>query len=466
MDLTLQRLVFFALCSCWLAIAHATLMTQQEAASSGNRACKPAGGGMVDCIDVETPPAAPANDPSIQPLPAMQYPGESIPAPSVEPPIKPALDDVPAALPGNQLTLGWDINFGTTAQYWEIWDNGELRVRTQSFTQRTLLTSKDSAAKAVSVQSGVYTLADLAPGRHEIQIRLCNTGTKNEPVCTLLNANTWVGGAKGDGKPSAPEIEWLPAVTTGEPVKITWHLWWGTPGHYWQVVDDKKVLFESTAFGEDESNSQMGETTLTGLAPGKHNLSVRLCTKLACTPSEVYALEVVGTQLSGIVPQLALGGSTADSYILAWSLPVAAAPNAPLRWQLFDADSKIAFGDIQKHTVQCQQGVEESAQTVSATRSYCGRVRILRAEVPVHMAVQVCFDDDDCRVSQPLAIADAATAPQPTAPAANLSKNPPPPTAEDMESPAQTPAASMPAAIDQNSKPFDLPDNSTRVPAK
>ncbi|GGP19181.1 hypothetical protein GCM10010970_09340 [Silvimonas iriomotensis] len=440
-------------------------MTPQEAASSGNRACKPASGGMVDCIDVEAPPAAPANDPSIQALPAMQYPGQSIPAPSVEPPIKPAMDEVPASLPGNQLTIGWDINFGTTAQYWEIWDNGELRVRTQSFTQRTLLTSKDSAAKAVSVQSGVYTLTDLAPGRHELQIRLCNTGTKNEPVCTLLGANTWVGGAKGDGKPSAPEIEWLPTVTTGEPIKLTWHLWWGTPGHYWQVLDDKKVLFESSAFGEDDAHSQMGETTLTGLAPGKHQLSVRLCTKLACTPSDVYAVEVVSAQPSSVVPQLALSGTTADSYILAWSLPVAAAPNAPLRWQLFDTDARTAFGDIQKRAVQCPQGVEEAAQTVSSTRSYCGKVRILRTEAPVHMAVQVCFDDDDCRESQPLAIADATTAIPPAAPAPAISKVPPASTVDDMEPPAAAPATAAPAT-DQNSKPFDLPDNYTRVPTR
>ncbi|MBB5190511.1 hypothetical protein HNQ50_001233 [Silvimonas terrae] len=439
-------------------MAHATLMTPQEAAASGDRACKPAAGGMLDCIDVDAPAAAPANDASIQPLPAMQYPGESIPAPTVEPPIKPALDDVPATLPGNQLTLGWDINFGTTAQYWEIWDNGQLRARTQSFTQRTLLTSKDSAAKAISVQSGVYTLTDLAPGRHEIQIKLCNTGTRGEPVCTPLAINTWVGGDKGDGKPSAPEIEWLPSFTTGEPVKITWHLWWGTPGHYWQVLDDKKVLYESSAFGEDSAHSQMGETTLNGLSPGKHNLSVRLCSKLACTPSDMFTVEVVSTQPSGTVPQLALGATTADSYILAWSLPVAAAPNAPLRWQLVDADSNVGFGDVQKRAVQCNQGVEESVQTVTSTRSYCGKVRILRTESPARMAVQVCFDDDDCRLSAPLPLAEiaaqAATQPAP----AMISKTASEPAAEAAP-PVATPA-------DADSKPFDLPDNLTRTPSR
>lgn len=460
------------------APARAVIMTPQEAAAAGERACKPATGGMLDCIDIDTTPAAPANDPSIQPLPTMQYSGDQYPAASVEPPIRPALDEVPASLPSNRVTLGWDINFGTTAQYWEVWDNGELRMRSQTFTQRTLLTSKDSAAKAISVQSGVYTLTDMATGRHDLLVRLCNTGPDGEPACTPLHASTWVGAEKKDEKPSAPAIDWLPAVTTGEPVKIDWHLWWGTPGHYWQVLDQRKVLYESASFTEDTPNSQSAGTTISGLAPGKHVLSVRLCSKLACASSDPYPLEVVSTSPSPTMPQLAINSGTADSYILAWSLPLAAATNAPVSWQLLDADANAPLGGVQKQAAICNQGVVESRQSVVSTRSYCGQIRILRDQTPARVAVEVCFADDDCRASSPLVMAtadvppvsqvpvtadDTAASPKAAATATSATSADTGMSSQPAVNADKTTGASSTNSDDMDNKPFDLPSN---LPAK
>ncbi|KPC55337.1 chitinase N-terminal domain-containing protein [Amantichitinum ursilacus] len=399
----------------WAACAHAALLTPEEAQQPGNRVCKPAKGGMLDCTDLAEPDPAPSNDASIQPLPAIKYSGEHFPAPTAEAPIKPALDTIPEKLDSDSVRIGWDINFGTTAQYWEIYDNGVLAMRSQEFTQRTLVSSskQDISARAVSVQSGEYTLRRLAAGRHLFEVRLCNANVDGSPLCTSVTGNTWVGDVDQTlGSPSTPEIEWLPSVSTGEPVELTWHMWWGVPGHYWQVLDQGRVVYESTTFNENTDHTQSASTQLRDLAAGTHALTVRLCSKLDCADSEAYPLEVM---LAGVdaaaLPKLALLGKVADSWVVMWSVPMLAAAKQPLRWRWIDADSGQAIGADQTKARECESGADELVQKTSQTRSYCGQTRLLAAQAPVRLGVEVCWATERaCRRSEPLELVGAARA--------------------------------------------------------
>lgn len=399
----------------------AVLLTPQEASEPGNRICKPVRGGMLlDCIEQPTPTPEPANDPSIQPLPAIKYSGEQYPPPSVEPPIKPALDAIPEKLDSDSLRVGWDINFGTTAQYWEVLDNDVIAVRSQEFTQRTLLVSskQDVSTRALSVQSGEYTLQRLTPGRHIIEIRLCNTNLDGSPLCTSVSGSTWVGGPQEAlGTPSTPEIEWLPNVSTGDPVELTWHMWWGVPGHYWQVMDQGRVVYESTTFSENTEHTQTASTTLNNLAAGVHALTVRLCTKLDCADSDVFPLEVMVAGVDpAAVPKLALQGKVADSWVVAWSVPVIAASKQPVRWHWVDADSGQQIGPEETKTRLCDAAADEAgtkAGAPSQTRSYCGQTRLLAQSAPVKLSVEVCWATErNCRRSNALSLAEAAAKPK------------------------------------------------------
>ncbi|TJZ76187.1 chitinase N-terminal domain-containing protein [Chitiniphilus eburneus] len=381
-----------ALIAVSLPLAHAVLLTPSEAQQQGDRACTPLDNGMLDCVDIAPPAPGPANDPSIEPLPPIEYPGEQFPPPTTEAPIKPALDPIPEKLTGNRLIIGWDIGFGTTAQYWEVWDNGELRMRSRNFTTRRLAGSSVEGAEqmtetqVISVQSGVYTLTNLPEGRHDIEIRLCNTDRNGDPACTPLKASTWVGaqhaGADDDeqltGQPSAPQLDWLPQVSTGEPVELAWNVWWGKPGRYWQVLDGDQVLYESTAFKEVTPNSQSAGMTLAGLPKGVHNLSVKLCNQLECARSEPARLEVLLPPEGTVKPLITLNRGTPDSVLLAWALPQAQAEGRPDSWRLLDAvtDDPLPepLGNLRSDVRVCQR--TDAANPGVTTASYCGDLRL------------------------------------------------------------------------------------------
>ncbi|UXY14528.1 hypothetical protein N8I74_14545 [Chitiniphilus purpureus] len=423
-----------------LPLAHAVLLTPGEAEEAGERACTARRDGMLECVDLPPPAPPPRNDPSIQPLPPIEYPGEQFPPPVTEAPIRPALDPIPDRLAQDRLTIGWDINFGTTAQYWEIWDNGTLRMRSRDFTSRTVAggsvedATPVGSSRVVSVQSGVYTLEALDEGRHELLIRLCNTDRAGKPACTDLEAQTWVEEAQMDdgaadpelptGRPSVPELAWLPQVSTGEPIELAWNVWWGTPGRYWQVLNDGRVQYESTTFTESGAYSQAGRITLAGLPRGVHPLSVRLCNQLQCAQSAVVDVEVLLPPEGEPRPRVTVAPATPDSVLLSWSLPQAQLAGRPQRWQLFDAlaDEALAepLGNLRSDVRTCQQ--TDPATPGVATASYCGETR-----VPLHaglaaLRVRVCHNDEDCLTSEVVSLRPEATPaprqPQRTAPAA------------------------------------------------
>ena len=115
------------------------------------------------------------------------------------------------------------------------------------------------------------------------------------------------------------------------------------------------MVYESTAFSENTEHTQTASTTLNNLAAGTHALTVRLCTKLDCADSEVYELEVMvaGVDASAL-PKLALQGKVADSWVVAWSVPVIAASKQPVRWRWLDADSGQQIGPDETRTRLCE----------------------------------------------------------------------------------------------------------------
>ncbi|HSC81028.1 MAG TPA: chitinase N-terminal domain-containing protein [Chitinolyticbacter sp.] len=391
------------LLSCLLAVpGHAVLLTPAEVDQVGDMACTPMPSGLLDCVAVAPPEPLPGNDPAIVPLPVIRYEGEQFPPPSSEAPIQPALDPIPSQLKNNRLTIAWDIGFGTTAQYWEIWDNGNLLARTRQFTRRRMDqggaegTERVGEVQIVSVQSGVYTLTDLPDGRHELEIKLCNPDTEGKPLCTPLKASTWVGGQgaaddeAGDEPPSVPELEWLPQVTTGEPIELGWNVWWGTPGSYWQVYNNGHRLYESTRFTDASPNSQSGKMILTGLPQGVHELSVKLCSKLQCTSSPLARVEVLLPPATDVAPKVTVKPSTPDTVLLSWSVPQSALSERPDRWALLDAAAEV-IGESRSDVRACQlQDAKLAGVTIA---SYCSETRLVTADFSAPVRVQICVKD-------------------------------------------------------------------------
>ncbi|SMC24861.1 Chitinase A, N-terminal domain [Andreprevotia lacus DSM 23236] len=390
----------FATLLCLSGASHAVLLTPSEAEALGERVCKPASHGMLDCQTIAPPlqPVLDERDP--KPLKPTDF-GDSIPPAAPDTPMKPTLDAIPAKLTGNSVKIGWDIGYGTTAEYWEVWDNGVLRIRSRNFTQRPLVNTGITDVKIVSVQSGVVSVDDLPAGRHALEVRLCNTvnaqgKNSSQPACTVVSAQTWVDGGQGSeaatGKPDAPQINWLPSVTTGEPVELAWNMWWGNTGRYWQVLDAGKVLVESAAFEVSDAHSQAGRITLNGLQPGKHALQVRLCSGLECAESSSEALEVILPTAQPPAPVLALQATTVDGWVVGWSLPRYASAGKPERWQWVDTGTGKVFGKQQGGVRECMAAEPGTPKT--RISSWCGDGRVARLDVSGALAVRLCRKDE------------------------------------------------------------------------
>ncbi|WP_035051636.1 chitinase N-terminal domain-containing protein [Andreprevotia chitinilytica] len=406
------------------AQAQAVLLTPSEAEAIGDRVCKPASYGMLDCQTVAPPLPAAQNDPSLQPLPQTEYEGERIPALTVEAPIKPVLDAIPDKLDGNSVKIGWDIGFGTVAQYWEVWDNGVLRLRSRNFTQRPLVKKGEGGGiDIVSIQSGEATIDQLLAGRHALEIRLCNTASnpssggagKQPPACTSMTAQTWVDGQGADalgGTPDAPTLGWLPNVTTGEPIELAWNMWWGVPGRYWQVLDKGKVLLESAAFETSDAHTQSGRVTLAGLTPGAHALSVKLCSALECSQSDPTGVEVILPLAKPATPVLAVQASTVEGWVVNWHLPrFAVASSKAMSWQWLDPVSGKTIGKLHESVRECLAGDARLPNTRVA--SYCGEGRVARVDVGASIAVRLC-QGDACSDSAALMLDDQDAGNQPS----------------------------------------------------
>ncbi|WP_168163779.1 chitinase N-terminal domain-containing protein [Jeongeupia sp. USM3] len=378
-----------------------TVLTPAEAYALGDAACTPLKNGLLDCQTVAAPPPPPASDPAIRPLDPMFAPATQVfPAPSAEAPILPSFDPVPARPDGDTVEIGWDIGFGTVASWWEVYDNEALRLKSRNFVQRPLGAAPlgenvpasegmivQGGVQSLSVQSGVYRLGPLTPGRHVIEVRLCNPDVDGKPLCTGKTFEAWVGGKdeQAGGLPDKPQFDWIPQITTGEPITVGWNMWWGRTGSYWQLLDDKQVLLESREFGEHTEHSQSGQTVLKGLAAGKHSLQVRLCNALQCADSDPAPVEVLLPPAAPSKPLLALQPLDNGWWLLRWSLPKSTQLVRPTDWQLLDADVPAVL--MHERAVRACQVSDDTQQTVA---SYCGEARIARSAMPAQLLVRVC----------------------------------------------------------------------------
>ncbi|KAF0814337.1 hypothetical protein IGB42_01238 [Andreprevotia sp. IGB-42] len=377
--------------------AHAALLTPTEAEALGDRVCKPAQHGMLDCQTVAPPQVAEPNPSDPKQLKPTDF-GESIPATSMvaDAPMKPTMDAIPEKLAGNSVKIGWDMGYGTTAEYWEVWDNGVMRLRSQDFTQRPLADGGVGGVKIMATQSGVATIDELTAGRHALLVRLCNTITpqgkrSDKPACTSISGQTWVAGQGADAegnKPDAPQIDWLPSVTTGEAIDLAWNMWWGNPGRYWQVLDNGAVLLESAAFEVSDAHSQSGRVSVAGLMPGKHALSIKLCTALDCAESAAGNVEVIIPNSTPLPPNLALQATTVDGWVVGWSLPRYASSKKPGHWQWLDPESGAAFGKVQTAIRECM--APDAITPKTRVASWCGEGRVARLDLAGDLAVRVC----------------------------------------------------------------------------
>ncbi|BCL75139.1 hypothetical protein JHS3_08750 [Jeongeupia sp. HS-3] len=396
----LSRWLVVAAMLCAASAMAGTVMTPAEAHALGDTACTPLKNGLLDCQQIAAPVPPPASDPSIRPLDPMFAPTtQAFPPPQADAPMLPSFDPIPSQLKGDTVAIGWDIGFGTPASWWEVLDNDALRLKSHNFVQRPLGAAPlgenivasegmivQGGTVSLSVQSGVYRLGPLKPGRHLIEVRLCNPDVDGKPLCNGKTFETWVGGNGETGvQPDKPQLDWIPQITTGEPLNVGWNLWWGQPGSYWQLLDDKQVLFESHEFSEQGERSQSGQTVLKGLASGKHSLQVRLCNALQCADSDPSPVEVLLPAESPSRPMLALLPLADEQWLLRWSLPKFSQTAKPTDWQLLDADVPAVL--LHERAVRVCQVPAGAQQLVT---SYCGETRMAQSALPKQLLLRVC----------------------------------------------------------------------------
>ncbi|RXZ43216.1 chitinase N-terminal domain-containing protein [Crenobacter cavernae] len=137
------------------------------------------------------------------------------------------------------------------------------------------------------------------------------------------------------GVPGVAQLDWLGDQAAAGPVTVKWNLWWGNHASRWQVLDNGKLVAESTRFDKNETNSQAGQAAV-DLGLGQHALSVRLCNGDACSDSAPTKLRVgADASVTPGKPTLTWMPSESDtgSVTVAWNLwwGVTGA-----RWQLVD----------------------------------------------------------------------------------------------------------------------------------
>ncbi|MEJ8855451.1 chitinase N-terminal domain-containing protein [Variovorax robiniae] len=383
-------------------------VTRDEAEQAADVACQPDESGLLACTPVPLPPPPVANDPSIQPLPGIPLSPESFSNTTINRPNTPGFDPIPATSDTGSVDIGWDLNYGIPVQYWEIWDNGQLRYRGRQFTQRAIasnsgLEGPSFSVRTLAMQSGVYTLK-LVPGRHELMINLCSTGTGNEPLCARYDAVTWVGG-EDKSSPGKPQIESMPSVNTGGPLEVRWNLWWGQPGQYWQLLDNDAVVVESRRFAPSDRAVQSGVIRIESPSAQAHDLRINLCSANQCVASDSTRVTVLlpvprpPTILlqSSVTPQ--------GEWLVSWRLPYAYDTGPPDSWQLRNPASDTVL--VAKQTVsQCPAVSSQDEET--AVAGYCGDALLPTANAPTSAMVRVCAGTQ-CFDSPSLALVRRAT---------------------------------------------------------
>ncbi|QLI83078.1 hypothetical protein HZU75_16985 [Chitinibacter fontanus] len=374
------------------------LISASDAARREQLACQPTTIlGVLECEQVALPAPAPGNAPEIKPAEYVPNAGPEIPAQQVELPMLPVIDAIPARVKAGKLVLAWDIWFGTAGQWWEVWDQEQLRYRGRDFTRRIKAASPDTPAELLvdgglqAVQSGVFTMNKLPAGEHQFVIKLCN-GTLEAPVCNEARISTWADATQDEaeqeqGVPDAPSLAWIPQVTTEGKVTVAWNLWWGKTGQYWEVLNGKKVVYRTDKFTEQTDQSQSGQVEIP-LVNGPHELSVRLCRRNACTSSERLKVDaMLGPDLTPAKPSLALytpddpdlgEGLLPSQILLSWKTELPGI--APDRWLLIDqATREVLYSQPLK--ADCGNGVWcGSWQGVPVTRPASWRVKLCQAK--------------------------------------------------------------------------------------
>ena len=380
------------------------LLSVDEAEKREQLACVPSVVlGVLECENLPAPPVVRKNDPSIKPAEYVANTGTAIPEQQVELPMLPALDPLPSRIKAGRFVLAWDIWFGSAGQWWEVWDNDELRYRGSDFSRRLKAAPPNTPAEQLvltsgtpsmqAVQSGVYSVKNLELGEHRWRVRLCN-GTIEAPVCNEVSAATWAEAGASDEqaetiqKPEKPQLAWIPQVTTEGTVPLKWNIWWGVVGTHWEVINQGKVIYRSAKFGESAENSQAGWVDVP-LANGAHLLSVRVCRQLLCSESDKVQVDaMLGPDLAPAEPQVQLfssedpdlGDGLADGQVLlSWKTEQTGA--APDQWLLVDAASKRTLFK-QKLSKDCGAGVWcGSWQGVPASRPAVWTVKLCRAKM-------------------------------------------------------------------------------------
>ncbi|MCB5195157.1 chitinase N-terminal domain-containing protein [Deefgea salmonis] len=380
------------------------LLPSAEMASRSQLACQPSLiMGLMECETLPEPAPPVQNDPAIVPAEFVR-PSEQIATLGAvidDTPQQPFLDVVPTQVKAGRFSLSWQNGFGAVGQWWEVWDNQQLRYRGKDFISRPLrpnaANSLDSIqshdVKEVSlkdVQGGVFTIEQLEPGLHQWQVSLCR-GTLAAPQCSHAYAQTWAETA-GDAaavikKPAPPELAWTAPVITDGKALLKWDVYWGNVGTQWEVLQAGKAIYRSSQFTETTENSQSAQVELP-LVNGVYSLSIRLCNANLCSESAPVTVEaMLGPNWAPSQPSVKVytdadpelgNGLPVGQVIVSWQTTGPSV--APDHWLLLDADRRqVMFS--QKISQPCQAGVWcGSWQGTPATRLANWLVKLCRAK--------------------------------------------------------------------------------------
>ncbi|MBL4910546.1 MAG: hypothetical protein JKX78_11110 [Alteromonadaceae bacterium] len=104
--------------------------------------------------------------------------------------------------------------------------------------------------------------------------------------------------------PTKPVISWMPSqYNSGDSVKTTWNMWWGSNGTSWTLTDNNTQICQG-ALTPNGQSAQTGSCTNT-LAGGSHNIQVNLCNSDGCTSSDSKTITVAGGA-SNVAPQVTI----------------------------------------------------------------------------------------------------------------------------------------------------------------
>lgn len=383
------------------------LISSSEAEKREQLACRPSMIlGMMECEALPAPAKPKGNAPEIRTAEFVPNSGTDLGAKIDATPIAPFLDPVPTRVKAGPFTISWNIGFGIAGEWWEVWDNNQLRYRGRDFVARSLngdvnqvkLVNPANTTKVIAstnleaVQGGIFKTAQLEPGLHKWVVRLCN-GTLEKPKCSESFAETWVDVGAADAerprleRPDVPQLAWTPPVTTEGSALIRWNIYWGNTGKVWEVLNNGKAIYRSAKFTDETEKSQEGQVELP-LVNGTHLLSVRLCAESLCSESEQVKVEaMLGPDIAPVAPVVQV--YTSDNPELGVSLPTGQVlvswqtkePSvAPDRWLLIDVNNRQVILS-QKVTKACSAGVWcGSWQGVPFSRPANWQVKLCRAK--------------------------------------------------------------------------------------